>query len=243
MKSRWFLLRPRQQTNEQMLMRLDDKMVIMMIIFTMLMIKKKKEKKMMTMMMMLTLIVVLVLVVMMMMMMMKMMIMSMIVMMVLIFARCWCSCWRWRWSWRSMVCHDGTYSQNIFYCSSKILSLKTWLRRPVFSSYNIVTSISSSSKRHPLNCVIAGLAMFLGRSSASFFLRKTWVGNFPPLSVRKIELKWLSTKPSLCLIMLGKEVIQHYCWEMRSSSVLLAKLDHLRDEPWIFRRKDEQRSQ
>ena len=159
------------------------------------------------------------------------------------FARCWCSWWRWRWSWRSMVCHDGTYSQNIFYCSSKILSLKTWLRRPMFSSYNIVTSISSSSKRHPLNCVIAGLAMFLGRSSASFFLRKTWVGNFPPLSVRKIELKWLSTKPSLCLIMLGKEVIQHNCWEMRSSSVLLAKLNHLSDEPWIFRRKDEQRSQ
>ena len=53
----------------------------------------------------------------------------------------------------------------------------------------LVTSISSSSKCHPLNCVIAGLAMFLGRSSAFFFFGKTWVGNFPPLSIRKIEPK------------------------------------------------------
>ena len=80
-------------------------------------------------------------------------------------ARCWCSWWRWRLSW--LVSHDGTYSQTTFYCSSKIC-LKTWLPWPMFSSYNIVTTISSSSKCHPLNCVIAGLATFLGRSSAFF---------------------------------------------------------------------------
>ena len=77
-----------------------------------------------------------------------------------------CSWWPWRWSW--LVSHDCTYSQTIFYCSSKILCLKTCFPRPMFSSYNIVTSIYSSSSCQPLNCVIIGLAMFLGRSSAFF---------------------------------------------------------------------------
>ena len=81
-----------------------------------------------------------------------------------------CSWWPWRWSW--LVSHDCTYSQTIFYCSSKILYLKTCLPRPMFSFYNVVTSISSSSSCHPLNCVTCWSCYVFRQKFGFFFFAK-----------------------------------------------------------------------
>ena len=81
-----------------------------------------------------------------------------------------CSWWPWRWSW--LVSHDCTHSLTIFYCSSKILYLKTCLPRPMFSSYNVVTSISSSSSCHPLNCVTCWSCYVFRQKFGFFFFAK-----------------------------------------------------------------------
>ena len=81
-----------------------------------------------------------------------------------------CSWWPWRWSW--LVSHDCTYSQTIFYCSSKILYLKTCLPRPMFSFYNVVTSISSSSSCHPLDCVTCWSCYVFRQKFGFFFFAK-----------------------------------------------------------------------